>query len=53
MQAQVKKEFRHKTLEERATEFGGKLGPYEEMAWGEEKGREQLLHKLSLRDIRC
>lgn len=53
MQAQIKKEFKHKTLEERTAEFGGKLGPYEEMAWGEEKGREQLPYELSLHDIPC
>ena len=27
-------EKKHKTLEERAKEFGGKLGPYEEFNWG-------------------
>ena len=36
----LKKEFQHKTLEERAAEFGGKLGPYEETAWGDPMGRE-------------
>ena len=35
----AKKEPR--TLEERAREFGGKLGPYEEFDWGEPKGRER------------
>ncbi len=34
------KTFRHKTLEERAAEYGGSLGPYEEMSWGEPSGRE-------------
>ena len=34
------KEFKHKTLEERAAEFGGKLGPYEETTWGDPMGRE-------------
>ena len=37
----LKKEFKHKTLEERAAEFGGKLGPYEETAWGDPMGREE------------
>ena len=32
---------RHRTLEERAEEFGGKLGPYEEYNWGEPQGRER------------
>ncbi len=32
--------FKHKTLEERAAEFVGKLGPYEEIDWGEPMGRE-------------
>ncbi|MCD7842482.1 MAG: AbrB/MazE/SpoVT family DNA-binding domain-containing protein [Lachnospiraceae bacterium] len=36
----LSKTFRHKTLEERAAEYGGKLGPYEEMSWGEPGGRE-------------
>ena len=31
----------HRTLEERAREFGGRLGPYEEFDWGEPKGRER------------
>lgn len=35
----VKKQ--HRTLEERAEEFGGKLGPYEEYDWGEPQGRER------------
>ena len=34
------KEFKHKTLEERAAEFGRKLGPYEETTWGDPMGRE-------------
>ncbi len=34
------KETEHKSLEERAEEFDGKLGPYEEFVWGEPKGRE-------------
>lgn len=32
---------KHKTLEERAQEYGGKLGPYEEFDWGEPVGRER------------
>ena len=37
----LSKTFKHKTLEERAAEFQGKIGPYEEFAWGEADGREQ------------
>ena len=36
----VQKKFRHRTLEERAQEYGGSLGPYEEFDWGEPLGRE-------------
>lgn len=36
-----KAERRHRTLEERAKEYGGKLGPYEEFDWGEPVGRER------------
>lgn len=32
---------KHRTLEDRAKEFGGKLGPYEEFDWGEPVGRER------------
>lgn len=32
---------RHRTLEERAKDFGGKLGPYGEFDWGEPVGRER------------
>ncbi len=35
------KTFKHRTLEERAAEFAGKIGPYEEFEWGEPVGREQ------------
>lgn len=35
------KTFKHKTLEERAAEFAGKIGPYEELEWGEPVGREK------------
>ena len=31
----------HRTLEERAKEYGGKLGPYDEFNWGEPVGRER------------
>ena len=31
----------HRTLEERAKEYGGKLGPYQEFDWGEPVGRER------------
>lgn len=34
------KTFKHKTLEERAAEFDGKIEPYEEFPWGEAVGRE-------------
>lgn len=34
------KPFRHKTLEERAAEFGGKLNLDGEYNWGESVGRE-------------
>lgn len=37
----LKKEFRHKTLEERAAEYGGKIDVYE-FDWGEPVGREML-----------
>ena len=37
----LKKVHKHRTLEERAEEFGGKLGPYEEFQWGEAVGRER------------
>lgn len=31
----------HRTLEERAKEFGGRLGTYEEFDWGDLEGRER------------
>lgn len=37
----LSKSFKHKTLEERTEEFGGKIGPYEEFVWGEPAGREK------------
>lgn len=37
----LQKTFKHKTLEERAGEFHGKIGPYEEFEWGEPIGREK------------
>lgn len=37
----LSKTFKHKTLEERAEEFEGKVGPYEEFSWGIAEGREQ------------
>lgn len=36
----LSKTFKHRTLEERAAEFDGKIGPYEEFDWGEPVGRE-------------
>ena len=36
----LEKTYQKKSLEERAKEFGGKLGPYEEFSWGEPEGRE-------------
>ena len=35
----IKKAF-HRTLEERAEKYGGKLGPYEEFDWGSPEGNE-------------
>lgn len=35
-----KVKFKHRSLEERARTYGGKLGPYTEFDWGEPKGRE-------------
>lgn len=35
-----KVKFTHRSLEERARVYGGKLGPYTEYDWGEPKGRE-------------
>lgn len=32
---------KHRTLEERAKSFDGKLGPYEEFDWGDPIGRER------------
>jgi len=37
----LRKSFKHRTLEERALEYGGKLGPYSEYDWGEPVGREK------------
>ena len=34
------RKFKHRSLEERARAYGGKLGPYTEFDWGEPKGRE-------------
>lgn len=36
----LSKTFKHKTLEERAAEYGGKIEPYEEYDWGKPQGRE-------------
>lgn len=36
----IEKAIRHRSLEERAAPFGGKLGPYTEFDWGEPTGRE-------------
>ncbi|MDR0890870.1 MAG: hypothetical protein LBM05_01940 [Endomicrobium sp.] len=36
----LSKKIKHKTLEERAIPYGGKIGPYEEFDWGEPMGRE-------------
>ena len=36
----IEKTFRHRSLEERAAEYGGKLGPYSEFDWGDPAGRE-------------
>ena len=37
----LKKTFRHRTLEERALEFEGKVGPYQEFEWDTPVGRER------------
>ncbi|MDK2808276.1 MAG: antitoxin MazE [Clostridiales bacterium] len=37
----LSKTFRHKSLEERTLECQGKIGPYDEISWGEAEGREQ------------
>lgn len=37
----LKKTFRHRTLEERASEFDGKVGPYQEFEWDTPVGRER------------
>lgn len=37
----LSKKFKHRTLEERAAEFHGKVGPYKEFAWDDPVGREQ------------
>lgn len=37
----LKKSFRHRKLEERAAEYGGKIGPYEEFEWDGPVGRER------------
>lgn len=37
----LNKKFKHRTLEERAAEFNGKIGPYKEFEWDEPVGREQ------------
>lgn len=36
----ITKTFRHRSLEERAAEYGGHLGPLEEYNWGEPQGKE-------------
>ena len=36
-----KARMQHRTLEEGALEYGGRLDPYEEYAWGEPVGREK------------
>ncbi len=37
----IEKMYSHRTLEERASVYGGKLGPYKEVIdWGESVGRE-------------
>lgn len=37
----LKKTFKHRTLEDRATDFDGILGPYQEFEWDEPVGRER------------
>ena len=44
--------FKHKTLEERIAEYGGKLNLDGEYDWGEDKGREVLI-KVGKRLASC
>ena len=37
----LSKKFKHKTLEERVSEYGGKLSLDGEYNWGDERGREE------------
>lgn len=37
----LSKAFKHRTLEERAVEFDGKIGPYNEFEWNDPVGRKQ------------
>jgi len=37
----LRRTHKHRSLEERAREYGNRLGPYEEYDWGEPVGREQ------------
>ncbi len=36
----LSKTVKHKTLEERAAAYGGKVGSYDSVSWGEPEGRE-------------
>lgn len=36
----ISNKFKHKSLEERAAAYGGKLGPFEEYDWGDKKDGE-------------
>ncbi|MCD8223098.1 MAG: AbrB/MazE/SpoVT family DNA-binding domain-containing protein [Clostridiales bacterium] len=37
----LRKTVKHRTLEERAAEFDGKIGPYHEYGWDKPVGRER------------
>lgn len=37
----IKKTHKHRTLEERAAEYQGKVGPYEDFDWGKPAGQER------------
>ena len=37
----LKKTYGHRTLEERAAEYDGKIGPYQEYEWDTPVGRER------------
>lgn len=44
-------QFKYRTLEERASDFNGKLGPYEEFDWGEPMKRDNTLTRKKIQEI--